>query len=231
MKLAAWAFAALTVAACSQPQAEKKAAEPAAPTAAAPAVQNTAPPGEYKLDNTHASVTFRVNHLGLSRYTARFTDIAGKLNFDPANPAAMSVESTVDPNSLETDFPLDEPDFDAELTGPQWLDAGRFPTITFKSTKVEPTGANTAKVTGDFTLHGVTRPLTLDVTFNGGYAAGGMDPSGARIGFSAKGEIKRSEFGIAYGVPAAGTNFGVSDAVEIIIEAEFTQPGPAKPAA
>ena len=197
MKLAAWAFAALTVAACSQPQAEKKAAEPAAPTAAAPAVQNTAPPGEYKLDNTHASVTFRVNHLGLSRYTARFTDIAGKLNFDPANPAAMSVEATVDPNSLETDFPLDEPDFDAELTGPQWLDAGRFPTITFKSTKVEPTGANTAKVTGDFTLHGVTRPLTLDVTFNGGYAAGGMDPSGARIGFSAKGEIKRSEFGIA----------------------------------
>lgn len=231
MKLAVWAFAALTVAACSQPQAEKKAAEPAAPTAAAPAVQNTAPPGEYKLDNTHASVTFRVNHLGLSRYTARFTDIAGKLNFDPANPAAMSVEATVDPNSLETDFPLDEPDFDAELTGPQWLDAGRFPTITFKSTKVEPTGANTAKVTGDFTLHGVTRPLTLDVTFNGGYAAGGMDPSGARIGFSAKGEIKRSEFGIAYGVPAAGTNFGVSDAVEIIIEAEFTQPGPAKPAA
>ncbi|CAN7324839.1 YceI family protein [Phenylobacterium sp. LjRoot164] len=231
MKRAAWAFAALTVAACSQSPAEKKAAEPPAPTAAAPAAQNTAPPGEYKLDNTHASVTFRVNHLGLSRYTARFTDIAGKLNFDPANPAAMTVEATVDPKSLETDFPLDEPDFDAELAGPKWLDAGKFPTIAFKSTKVELTGANTAKVTGDFTLHGVTRPLTLDVTFNGGYAAGGMDPSGARIGFSAKGEIKRSDFGIAYGVPAPGTNFGVSDAVEIIIEAEFTQPGPAKPAA
>ena len=229
MKRAAWAFTALAVAACSQPQAEKKAAEPpaSAPTAAAPAVQNTAPPGEYKLDNTHASVTFRVNHLGLSRYTARFTDIAGKLNFDPANPAAMSVEATVDPNSLETDFPLDEPDFDAELTGPQWLDAGRFPTITFKSTKVEPTGANTAKVTGDFTLHGVTRPLTLDATFNGGYAAGGMDPSGARIGFSAQGKIKRSDFGVSYGVPAPGTHFGVGDEVEILIETEFTQPGPA----
>jgi polyisoprenoid-binding protein YceI len=231
MKRAAWAFAALTVVACSQPPAEKKAAEPPAPTAAAPAVQNTAPAGEYKLDNTHASVTFRVNHLGLSHYTARFTDIAGKLNFDPANPAAMSVEATVDPKSLETDFPLDEPDFDAELAGPKWLDAAKFPTITFKSTKVEPTGANTAKVTGDFTLHGITKPLTLDVTFNGGYAAGGMDPSGARIGFSAKGEIKRSEFGIAYGVPAAGTNFGVSDEVEIIIEAEFTRPGPVKPTA
>ncbi len=229
MKRAAWAFTALAVAACSQPQAEKKAAEPpaSAPTAAAPAVQNTAPPGEYKLDNTHASVTFRVDHLGLSRYTARFTDIAGKLNFDPTNPAAMSVEATVDPKSLETDFPLDKPDFDAELAGPQWLDAAKFPTITFKSTKVEPTGANTAKVTGDFTLHGVTRPLTLDATFNGGYAAGGMDPSGARIGFSAQGKIKRSDFGVSYGVPAPGTHFGVGDEVEILIETEFTQPGPA----
>ncbi|WP_374452379.1 YceI family protein [Phenylobacterium sp.] len=235
MKRAAWAFTALAVAACSQPQAEKKAAEPpaSAPMAAAPAVQNTAPPGEYKLDNTHASVTFRVDHLGLSRYTARFTDIAGQLNFDPANPAAMSVEATVDPKSLETDFPLDKPDFDAELAGPQWLDAAKFPTITFKSTKVEPTGANTAKVTGDFTLHGVTRPLTLDATFNGGYAAGGMDPSGARIGFSAQGKIKRSDFGVSYGVPAPGTHFGVGDEVEILIETEFTQPGPdgaAKPA-
>ena len=232
MKRAAWAFTALAVAACTQPQAEKKAAEPpaSAPTAAASAVQNTAPPGEYKLDNTHASVTFRVDHLGLSRYTARFTDIAGKLNFDPANPAAMSVEATVDPKSLETDFPLDKPDFDAELTGPQWLDAAKFPAITFKSTKVEPTGANTAKVTGDFTLHGVTRPLTLDVTFNGGYAAGGMDPSGARIGFSAQGKIKRSDFGVSYGVPAPGTHFGVGDEVEILIETEFTQPGPASAA-
>ncbi|MCX7586824.1 YceI family protein [Phenylobacterium sp. 58.2.17] len=234
MKRAAWAFTALAVAACSQPQAEKKAAEPppSTSTAVAPTVQNTAPPGEYKLDNTHASVTFRVDHLGLSRYTARFTDIAGKLNFDPANPAAMSVEATVDPKSLETDFPLDKPDFDAELTGPQWLDAAKFPAITFKSTKVEPTGANTAKVTGDFTLHGVTRPLTLDATFNGGYAAGGMDPSGARIGFSAQGKIKRSDFGVSYGVPAPGTHFGVGDEVEILIETEFTQPGPAaaKPA-
>ena len=231
MKRAAWAFAALTVAACSQPQTDKKAPEPPAePAAAAPAVQNTAPPGAYRLDDTHASVTFRVNHLGLSRYTARFTDIDGKLNFDPANPAAMTVEASVDPKSIETDFPLDEPDFDAELAGPQWLDAAKFPAITFKSTRVEPTGANTAKVTGDFTLHGVTRPLTLDATFNGGYAAGGMDPAGARIGFSAQGKIKRSDFGVSYGIPSPGTNLGVGDEVEILIETEFTQPGPAKPA-
>jgi polyisoprenoid-binding protein YceI len=227
MKRAAWAIAALTVAACSQPPAEKtKSAEAPAAPAAAPA-KNTAPAGEYKLDKTHASVTFRVNHLGMSRYTARFTGIDGVLQFDPANPAAMSIMASVDPKSIETDFPLEEPDFDEELAGPQWLDAAKFPLITFKSTKVEPTGANTAKVTGDFTLHGVTRPLVLDATFNGGYAAGGMDPMGARIGFSAQGKIKRSDFGVSYGVPSPGSTFGVGDEVEILIEAEFTQPAPA----
>ena len=227
MNKLAWAALALSLAACSQPAADNASQAKAPPAAPAAEVKSTATAGVYDLDKTHASVTFRVDHLGMSRYTARFTDIAGKLNFDPANPAAMSVEATVDPKSLETDFPLDKPDFDAELAGPQWLDAAKFPTITFKSTKVELTGVNTAKVTGDFTLHGVTRPLTLDATFNGGYAAGGMDPSGARIGFSAQGKIKRSDFGVSYGVPAPGTHFGVGDEVEILIETEFTQPGPA----
>lgn len=226
MKNVAWALAALSLAACSQQPAEKapvaKAPEPAA-TPAAPAVQNTAPPGEYKLDKTHASVTFRVNHMGLSRYTARFTGIDGTLQFDPANPAAMSVVASVDPKSIETDFPLDKPDFDAELAGPSWLDAAKFPLITFKSTKVEVTGPNTAKVTGDFSMHGVTRPLTLDATFNGGNAPNGMDPAGSRIGFSAHGTLKRSDFGVSYGVPAPGSNFGVGDEVEIMIETEFTQ--------
>lgn len=222
----AWALAALTLAACSQQPAEKKEAAAPATTekAAATAVQSTAPAGSYTLDKTHASVTFRVNHLGMSRYTARFTGIDGKLNFDPANPSAMSIEASVDPRSIETDFPLDEPDFDKELAGPSWLDAAKFPQITFKSTAVEPTGPNTAKVTGDFTLHGVTRPLTLDATFNGGYAANDMDPAGSRIGFSAEGRIKRSDFGVSMGVPAPGSNFGVGDEVEIFIEAEFTQP-------
>jgi polyisoprenoid-binding protein YceI len=226
MNKLAWALAALTLAACSQQTAEKKEA-PAAPPAekaAAPAVQNTAPGGPYTLDKTHASVTFRVNHLGMSRYTARFTEIDGKLNFDPANPSAMSVEASVNPASIETDFPLDKPDFDKELAGPSWLDAGKFPTITFKSTAVELTGPNTAKVTGDFTLHGVTKPLVLDATFNGGYAANDIDPAGSRIGFSAQGKIKRSDFGVSMGIPAPGTNFGVGDEVEIFIEAEFTQP-------
>ena len=222
----AWAAAALTLAACSQPAADK-APEAKAPQAAPGAeVKTTATAGVYDLDKTHASVTFRVDHLGMSRYTARFTGIDGRLNFDPANPAAMSVEASVDTGSIKTDYPNPTPNFDAELAGPNWLDAARFPKITFKSTAVEPTGPNTAKVTGDFTLHGVTRPLVLAVTFNGGYDGAPMDP-GSRVGFSAQGKIKRSDFGVSYGVPQPGSTFGVGDEVEIQIEAEFTKPKPA----
>ena len=95
--------------------------------------------------------------------------------------------------------------------------------MTFKSTAVELTAPNAARVTGDFTMHGATHPLVLDVTFNGGYVGHPMDPN-ARIGFSAHGKLKRSDYGIAYGVPEPGTTMGVSDEVEIIIESEFSGP-------
>jgi polyisoprenoid-binding protein YceI len=94
---------------------------------------------------------------------------------------------------------------------------------------VQLTAPNAARVTGDFTMHGVTRPVTLDVTFNGGYAGHPMDPN-ARIGFSGKGVLKRSEFGIATGIPAPGSKMGVSDEVEIILEAELTGPPLPQPA-
>lgn len=226
MNKLAWAALALSLAACSQPAADNASQAKAPPAAPAAEVKSTATAGVYDLDKTHASVTFRVDHLGMSRYTARFTGIDGRLNFDPANPAAMSVEASVDTGSIKTDYPNPTPNFDAELAGPNWLDAARFPKITFKSTAVEPTGPNTAKVTGDFTLHGVTRPLVLDVTFNGGYDGAPMDP-GSRIGFSAQGKLKRSDFGVSYGVPQPGSTFGVGDEVEIQIEAEFTKPKPA----
>ena len=124
---------------------------------------------------------------------------------------------------LKIDFDRPLEGFLAELIGPQWLNAGTYPSITFRSTKIEVTGPDTGKVTGDLTLHGVTKPVTLDVTYNGGYAGHPMDPH-ARVGFSAKGMFKRSDFGIAYGVPAPGTTMGVSDEVEVQIEAEFTGP-------
>lgn len=224
MKFTPILIAAAALAACSQQtKPAAKAEAPAAPAAAQAVPPADAPAGEYTMDLQHSSVNFRVSHMGLSRYTARFTKAEGKLGFDPANPAAQSVVATIDAGSLQTNYPEPQKlDFDTQVEK-EFLDTAKFPTITFKSTKVEPTGARTAKVTGDLTLHGVTKPVTLEATFNGGYKAGAMDPMGARIGFSAHGTFKRSDFGIGYGIPAPGTTLGVGDEVEVAIEAEFTK--------
>jgi len=229
--------AVLALAACAPKPAEQaKTAPPKAPAvAAAPAdplsegitvPANTAPAGTYALDKSHTNLSFRVSHLGFSHYTADFDKVDGKLQFDPANPSAMTVEATIDPKSLDLNSP--PAGFHDQLLGKTWLDAAAFPSISFKSTKVEVTGPKTANVTGDLTLHGVTKPVTLATTFNGGYAANAFD--GARIGFSATGVLKRSEFGIASGLPAPGTNFGVSDNVTFTIETEFSNGGPVKAA-
>jgi polyisoprenoid-binding protein YceI len=194
-----------------------------------PAVADVPPPpspvvpgGEYKLDKSHATLTFVVNHLGFSNYHAQFTNFDATMTFDPAKPAEAKLTASVDPNSLSVPHPPEG--FLKELTGPQFLDTAQFPEMKFVSTSIEVTGEKTGKVTGDFTLHGVTKPVTLDVTFNGGWAGlAGMDPN-ARAGFSATGTLNRSEFGIGYGVPPEGTTMGVSDAVQIVIEAEFIGP-------
>ena len=221
--------AALTaLCACSpRPGGEAKTDPAAGPDAkAAPAAAKApseAPAGTYDMDLDHTSVVFRASHMGLSHYTARFTKAGGKLVFDPANPAAQSVTATIDAGSLQTAYPeAAKLDFDA-LIEKEFLDTAKSPQITFRSTKVEPTGANTARLTGDLTLHGVTKPVVLEATYNGGYKASAMDPKGHRIGFSAHGTLKRSDFGIAYGLPAPGTTFGVGDDVEVLIETEFTK--------
>jgi len=189
-----------------------------------PAATENVPAGAYTLDRTHASLIFRVNHLGFSNYTARFKRLDAKLQFDPANLAASKVTASVDVDSLETDFP--DParlDFNAVLKGAAWLDVAQFPRMEFASGHIEVTGVNTLRIHGNLTLHGVTRPIVLEATFNGGYAGHPMDPN-ARIGFSAQATLKRSEFGITYGIPAPGTTMGVSDEVDVAIEAEFTGP-------
>lgn len=191
--------------------------------AAQPAPQP--PAGRYYMDRAHTSVVFRVNHMGFSHYTARFSHVDGGLQFDPQNPTAMRVEATIDPTSLELNAP--PAGFLAQLMGKGWFEAGQFPQIAFRSTKVELSGPHAAKVTGDLTLHGVTRPVVLDVTYNGGYPPNAFDPGGARVGFSAHGVLKRSDFGISTGIPAPGSSMGVSDDVDLAIETEFSS----KPAA
>jgi len=189
-----------------------------AANAAGPAPQP--PAGQYYLDKAHTSVTFRVSHMGFSNYTARFARVDGKLQFDPAHPTAMRVEATIDPTSLALNTP--PAGFHDQLMGKGWFEAARFPQITFRSTKVELTGPHAAKVTGELSLHGVTKPVVLQAVFNGGYKPNAYDPLGARIGFSAKGTIKRSDFGISYGLPAPGSTMGVGDDIDVAIESELT---------
>jgi polyisoprenoid-binding protein YceI len=182
------------------------------------------PIGLYNLDKSHASLIFKVNHLGLSKYTASFKNFNAELELDPENPEKSKVNASIDPTSIETNYPEPEKlDFNLELQNDKWLDAVKFPKITFKSTAIKLTSATTADIKGDLSMHGFTQEIILHTTFNGGYAANAMDPSGSRVGFSAHGSLKRSDFGILFGIPEEGSNMGVSDEVEFIIEAEFTK--------
>jgi polyisoprenoid-binding protein YceI len=182
-----------------------------------------APAGTYTTDPMHTRVMFSVNHMGFSNYTAFFTGFEGKLTFDPVQPEAMTLRATVDAGSVETLFPDAAYDFNGMIEGKDLLDAATYPEMTFVSTAVKLTGPDTADVTGDFTMHGVTRPLVLAVKFNGGYPGHPLD-AGARIGFSATGSLMRSDYGISMGIPGPDMPLGVGDEVTIRIETELLNP-------
>ena len=182
------------------------------------------PAGTYVIDKTHSSLIFRVNHLGMSNYTARFKRFDATLQFNPNDLASASVVATIDPKSIETDFPEAKPDFNGMLKKAQWLDVVKFLQIEFSSSKVEIIGPNKGRIIGNLTLHGVTLPVILKVKFNGGYVGHPFDPKGSRIGFSAHASFNRSDFGIGFGIPEKGSKIGVGDEVDVIIEAEFTRP-------
>jgi len=181
-------------------------------TAFAPDVETEATalrPGNYTLDSAHASLIFKVDHLGLSTYLGRFERFDVSLDFNEDDPTASRVDAVIDMTSLD----VANDDFAETLTGSSWFDAAVFPETRFQSTAIVVTGENTGTMTGDLTLRGVTAPAKLDVTFNGG----GRDRlRGAYvIGLSARGDISRSAFGIDR------FNGLVGDNVTIEIEAEF----------
>lgn len=178
-----------------------------------PAVALDVPSGTYTLDKGHASLTWKVGHLGLSNYTARFTEFDSTIEFNAEDPSKSSVTATVNPGSVETDYP-GETDFDAKLQGSDWFNVSEYPSITFTSTNVEVTGDNTGVITGNLTFLGVTKPVSLDVTFNGALNPHPFAQKPA-IGFSAKGTIDRSEFGFDTYEPNIGGD------VEILIEVEY----------
>lgn len=172
-----------------------------------------APAGNYKLDPTHASVTWSLSHAGLSNYTARFNTISGALNFNPDAPQNSTVDIRIDPKSVSTGLPK----FDEEIaTSGNYFDAEKFPEIRFVSTAIELTGEATGLITGDLTLKGVTKPVTLDVTFNG--AGKSFGNPGKTLGFSAMTSFKRSEFDMGHLVA-----FGIGDEVSLRIETEFNE--------
>jgi polyisoprenoid-binding protein YceI len=188
-----------TAAAQAAPAAQAAQAAPAAPAVRA---------GDYKLDKSHAKILWSVSHFGFSTYTGEFTDFDARLTLDPARPERSRLTATIAIPSVATHNDA----LDTHLRSADFFDAAAHPTATFVSTEVRPTGPRTARVTGDFTLRGVTRPLTLDVVFN---AAGNNMAGTYTAGFSATGTIRRSEYGMTYAVPAVG------DEVELRISGEF----------
>jgi polyisoprenoid-binding protein YceI len=201
----------------------------AAPAAATMPPLAAPPAGEYQIDKAHASLQFRVSHLGFSTYTSRFSRFDAALTFDPANLSAARVVTTIDATSVEMDAA--PPECLNIVRGPQLLDTAKFPQVVFRSETVRVTGGKSIEIIGTLTLHGVTCPLVLTATFNGGYPGmPNLDPH-ARVGFSAHGAFKRSDFGMAFGIPAPGTTMGVGDLIDVSIEAEFTGPALAAPTA
>ncbi|CAO3432260.1 YceI family protein [Azospirillum argentinense] len=167
-----------------------------------------AAPVAYKLDPAHTAVVFIVDHLGFAKAMGRFNTVAGELSFDKDAADKSSLSVTIDTTSVDTNHAKR----DEHLKSPDFFNAKEFPKMTFKSTKIETTGDKTGKLHGDLTLLGVTKPVVLDVSFNkdGVSPASKMDT----VGFSARGTIKRSDFGMKYGVPNIG------DDIQIIIESE-----------
>lgn len=160
--------------------------------------------GAYETDPEHTQIVFAVSHMGFSTYYGTFTRAAGTLELAPETPSGARLEISVPVDTVTTTSAK----LTGELKGADWFDAARFPRMTFRSTSVTPTGPQEARVTGDLTLHGVTRPMTLEVRFNGA----GINPINKKytVGFDATGTLRRSEFGMTTYVPLIGDEVRLS---------------------
>jgi len=167
------------------------------------------PPGEYALDPRHASLLIRVPHMGgFSRYTMRFNKLTGSFAYDPAGWQATKVVISVDPRSIDTE----DNGFNRTIAG--YFEPEKYPVILFNSTALTADAEGKGQLTGDLTFHGVTKPVTLDVEFNG--VGPGLLGAGTRMGFSGTGKIKRSEFGVTQARPFAADVVGLEFEVEFV---------------
>jgi len=164
--------------------------------------------GTYTVDSGHTQVLFTVDHLGFSTYWGIFGGATGTLTLDPAKPTAATVSIEIPLSGVVTTSDR----LNTHLKAPDFFDAAKFPTATFKSTAVAVSGTS-AKISGNLTIKGVTKPVVLDAKFHG---AGASPMSKAEtIGFDATTTVKRSDFGVSYGLPM------VSDEVPLKITVAF----------
>jgi polyisoprenoid-binding protein YceI len=169
----------------------------------------------YDIDPAHTSAQFKVRHLMISHVKGEFTKVSGSAAFDPVNPDASFVEVTIDATSISTR----EPQRDEHLKSADFLDVARFPTITFRSTSVVPSGKDSYEVTGNLTIHGVTQPVALDVE---GMTPEAKDPWGfLRRGATATTTIERKDFGLVWNAALETGGVMVGDDVHITIDVEL----------
>jgi len=168
--------------------------------------------GGYVLDKDHASLLFKINHLGFSTFLGGFDDFDASMDFDPENIANSSLEVIVNVSSLDVNLP----EFEEELLGSNWFDAEQFPQAIYRTTSyVGPGVGEGAHVfQGELTMHGVTAPVALNVKFNGG--GRNVLTRSYTLGFEADTTFKRSDFGVS-----RFTNFGVGDDITLAINVEF----------
>lgn len=196
----------------------------AAPLGAAAKI--AAPSGAYTLDPTHANIVFQVSHAGLSPYTARFDEFDATLTLDVDDPSKSAVTATVKTGSVNVNY-RGEKAFQEKLAyDKKFLNGKTHPEITFTSTKVDVTGEKTATISGDLTMLGVTKPITLDATLTGALAEHPFAGKKPAVGFTANGVIDRTEWGFTHlantmpgleGLPIVGPE------VTIMIQAEFVK--------
>lgn len=169
--------------------------------------------GKYTLDAAHTQVMFQTEHMGISHPWGNFVTTSGSYTFDPAKVEASNVDVTIDTTSLD----MNNEAWNKHMKSADLFNVEKYPTITFKSTKAEKTGEKTGKLTGDMTLLGVTKPVTLDVL----YVGSTVNPMSKKFmtGFTASTKIKRSDFGMKYGIPM------VSDEANITINVEGVREG------
>lgn len=169
----------------------------------------------YTIDPQHSQAGFSVRHMMLSNVRGAFSKVSGTIDYDPAKPAASKVDATIDMSSVDThDAQRDE-----HLKKADFFDVAKYPTMTFKSTKVVAKGKAGLTVTGDLTLHGITKSVVLDVD---GPTAELKSPKGNKRGASGTTKINRKDFGITYNKQLDNGGVAIGESVDVFIDVEMS---------